>query len=69
MIAWERSQGQLRRIVWKESLVEMDEDGDYREVERLKVGALIESVYVLKTYRTAGGLWGVLGRTRKIGCC
>ena len=51
VIAWERSQGQLRRIVWKESLVEMDEEGDYQEVERLKIGSLIESVYVLRTYR------------------
>ena len=68
MIAWERSQGQLRRIVWKETLVEMDEEGDYREVERLKVGALIESVYVLKTYRSSR--WQVvLDRTKKSGCC
>ena len=59
VIAWERSQGQLRRIVWKERLVEMDEEGEYREVERLKVGSLIESVYVLRTYRqqeVSGGL-------------
>ena len=59
VIAWERSQGQLRRIVWKESLVEMNDKGEYLEVERLKIGALIESVYVLKTYRkqeVSGGL-------------
>ena len=50
VIAWERSQGQLRRIVWKESIVEADAEGEYREKERLKIAALIEGVYVLKTY-------------------
>ena len=50
VIAWERSQGQLRRIVWKESIVEVDGEGEYREKERLKIAALIEGVYVLKTY-------------------
>ena len=51
VIAWERSQGQLTRIVWKERIVEQDEEGEYREEERLKIAALIEGVYVLKTYR------------------
>ena len=51
VIAWERSQGQLRRIVWKESIVEPDAEGEYQETERLKIAALIEGVYVLKTYR------------------
>ena len=51
VIAWERSQGQLRRIVWKESIVEIDGEGEYHENERLKIAALIEGVYVLKTYR------------------
>lgn len=50
VIAWEQSQGQLRRIVWKERLVEMNDEGEYREVDRLKVAALIEGVYVLKEY-------------------
>ena len=54
VIAWERSQGQLRRIVWKESIVEIDAEGEYHENERLKIAALIEGVYVLKTYRKAG---------------
>ena len=50
VIAWERSQGELRRIVWKESIVEADAEGEYHENERLKIAALIEGVYVLKTY-------------------
>lgn len=51
VIAWERSQGQLRQIAWKESIVERDDEGNYREDERLKIATLIEGVYVLKTYR------------------
>ena len=51
VIGWERSQGRLFRITWKESIVELDAEGEYREVERLKIAALIEGVYVLKTYR------------------
>ena len=51
VIAWERSQGQIRRIVWKESLVEINDDGEYVEDERLKIAALLDGVYVLKTYR------------------
>ena len=61
VIAWERSQGQLQRIVWKESVVEMNEDGEYVENERLKIAALGSvdggafevggGVYVLQTYR------------------
>ena len=50
VIAWERLQGELRRIVWKEVVVEANSDGDYIENERLKIAALIEGVYVLKTY-------------------
>ena len=51
VIAWERSQGQIRRIVWKESLVEINDDGEYVEDERLKIAALLDGVYVLRTYR------------------
>ena len=51
VIAWERSQGQLQRIVWTESIVELDGEEEYHEVDLLKVAALIEGVYVLKTYR------------------
>ena len=51
VIAWERSQGQLRRITWKESIVEVDAEGEYLETERLKIAALIEGVYVLKIYQ------------------
>ena len=50
VIAWERSQGQLRRIVWKESVVEANSEGEYIEKERLKIAALIEGFYILKTY-------------------
>ena len=61
VIAWERSQGQLQRIVWKESVVELNEEGEYVENERLKIAALGSvdggafevggGVYILKTYR------------------
>ena len=51
VIAWERVQGKLRRIVWKETVVEADSDGEYQAVETLRVAAMIENVYVLKTYR------------------
>ena len=60
VIAWERSQGQLQRIVWKESVVELNEEGEYVENERLKIAALGSvdggafevggGVYILKTY-------------------
>ena len=60
VIAWERSQGQLRRIVWKESVVELNEDGEYVENERLKIAAMIEGVYVLKTYHQEQGQEWVL---------
>ena len=51
VIAWERVQGQLRRVVWKEVIVEQNDEGEYIENERLKIAALIEGVYVLQTYR------------------
>ena len=51
VIAWERVQGKLRRVVWKEVIVEADSDGEYQAVEHLRVAAMIEGVYVLKTYR------------------
>ena len=50
VVAWERSQGQLTRSVWKESVVEANSEGAYIEKERLKIAALIEGVYILKTY-------------------
>ena len=51
VIAWERLDGRLRRIVWKETTVEVDAEGEYHEDQRLKIAAVIDGVYVLRTYR------------------
>ena len=50
VIAWERAQAQLMQIVWKESVVKVDDEGEYVQENRLKIASMIEGVYVLKTY-------------------
>ena len=51
VIAWDRRDGQVTRIVWKEVVVEANSDGEYKADERLRIAAMIAGVYVLKTYR------------------
>ena len=51
VIAWDRKDGQVTRIAWKEVIVEADSDGEYQADERLLIAAMVEGVYVLNTYR------------------
>ena len=51
VIAWDRKDGQVTRIAWTEVIVEADSEGEYKASERLRIAAMIEGVYVLKTYR------------------
>ena len=55
VIAWDRKDGQVTRIAWKDVIVEADSDGEYQAVEHLRIAALIDGVYVLKTYRQREG--------------
>ena len=66
VIAWDRQDGRVTRIAWKEIVVEVDSDGEYQSSERLRIAVMIDGVYVLRTYRQqeeSGLDWALLNES------
>ena len=51
VISWTRTDRKVTRVAWKERRYTVNEEGEYRPEDRLFIAAIIDGVYVLKTYR------------------